>query len=352
MYTPTPGSRVDDGEGAMMDSPSKLVKRKSFGFVQIRRGNPPSSGVDQSEGGGSVGGKRPVSMQPQSQARHASYAGLGHGLTGAAMSVEDLTDRERNRKRSFSRSRERPKDPEKEKMAGKEKAREGSRGFIGNVRKISLVGRHKRTKSNASPALVGGGIRGMDTGADGSAVPLPVVEGLVLQREGVGVDVDVEMEMEMGVDQTKTPSRSQILLPPIELQPPSPPRVLDTDVMKTSTPQTTSNGAEISLSKANLTSPPSMTSPARKSPSPTKISASPQSASLGRSTAAPGLSGGGISGGNGIGAGSTAMLRRNSLGDLKIPARITQAQVGLKRDLGMVREFAANVERKCSGSKI
>jgi hypothetical protein len=69
----------------MMDSPSKLVKRKSFGFVQIRRGNPPSSGVDQSEGGGSVGGKRPVSMQPQSQASHASYAGLGHGLTGAAM---------------------------------------------------------------------------------------------------------------------------------------------------------------------------------------------------------------------------------------------------------------------------
>jgi len=267
--------------------------------------------------------------------------------------VEDLTDRERNRKRSFSRSRERPKDPEKEKTAGKEKAREGSRGFIGNVRKISLVGRHKRTKSNASPALVGEGIRGVDTRADGSAVPLPVVEGLVLQREGVGVNVDVEMEMETDVDQTKTPSRSQILLPPIELQPPSPPRVLDTDVTKTSNPETT--GAETSLlplSKANLTSPPSVTSPARKSPSPTKIPASPQSASLGRSTAAPGVSGGGIGGGNGIGAGSTAMLRRNSLGDLKIPARITQAQVGLKRDLGMVREFAANVECKCSGSKI
>jgi hypothetical protein len=36
--------------------------------------------------------------------------------------------------------------------------------------------------------------------------------------------------------------------------------------------------------------------------------------------------------------------RRNSLGDLKIPTRISQAQVGLKRDLGMVREFAAEVE--------
>jgi hypothetical protein len=36
--------------------------------------------------------------------------------------------------------------------------------------------------------------------------------------------------------------------------------------------------------------------------------------------------------------------RRNSLGDLKIPARISQAQVGLKRDLSMVREFATEVE--------
>jgi hypothetical protein len=53
--------------------------------------------------------------------------------------------------------------------------------------------------------------------------------------------------------------------------------------------------------------------------------------------------------GGGIGTGgSPGVPRRNSLGDLKIPARITQAQVGLKRDMGMVREFAANVERKCS----
>jgi hypothetical protein len=36
--------------------------------------------------------------------------------------------------------------------------------------------------------------------------------------------------------------------------------------------------------------------------------------------------------------------RRNSLGDLKIPARIRQAQVGLKSDLSVVWEFAAEVE--------
>ena len=38
------------------------------------------------------------------------------------------------------------------------------------------------------------------------------------------------------------------------------------------------------------------------------------------------------------------VLRSNSLGDLKITAKISQAKVGLKRDLGMVREFAAEVE--------
>ena len=36
------------------------------------------------------------------------------------------------------------------------------------------------------------------------------------------------------------------------------------------------------------------------------------------------------------------------MGDLKIPARISKAQVGLKRDLGMVREFAAEVESEYS----
>jgi len=37
--------------------------------------------------------------------------------------------------------------------------------------------------------------------------------------------------------------------------------------------------------------------------------------------------------------------RRNSLGDLKIPARISEAQVALRWDLGMVREFTMNNER-------
>ncbi|EGN97663.1 hypothetical protein SERLA73DRAFT_56931 [Serpula lacrymans var. lacrymans S7.3] len=67
--------------------------------------------------------------------------------------------------------------------------------------------------------------------------------------------------------------------------------------------------------------------------SPSKAPSSPQSASLGRSTHVPSTATTNIS-----------VPRRNSLGDLKIPARISQAQIGLKRDLGMVREFAASVE--------
>jgi hypothetical protein len=64
---------------------------------------------------------------------------------------------------------------------------------------------------------------------------------------------------------------------------------------------------------------------------PVKAPASPQNASLGRSTS--------------LTVASVIVPRRNSLGNLKIPSRISQAQVGLKRDLGMVHEFAAHVER-------
>jgi hypothetical protein len=48
----------------------------------------------------------------------------------------------------------------------------------------------------------------------------------------------------------------------------------------------------------------------------------------------------GLSLASGCGSGAGGGLpRRNLLGDLKIPARIIQAQVGLRRDLGIVREF-------------
>ncbi|KAJ3757369.1 hypothetical protein F5880DRAFT_1443643, partial [Lentinula raphanica] len=77
---------------------------------------------------------------------------------------------------------------------------------------------------------------------------------------------------------------------------------------------------------------------------------SPLTASLGRSTGVPSIGRGGksITSSTSMPAASVSanVPRRNSLGDLKIPARISQAQVGLRRDLGMVKEFAGRVERE------
>ncbi|KAH6905586.1 hypothetical protein BKA70DRAFT_1291645 [Coprinopsis sp. MPI-PUGE-AT-0042] len=83
-----------------------------------------------------------------------------------------------------------------------------------------------------------------------------------------------------------------------------------------------------------------------------------QSASLGRSAVSSVVAGNGSSVPSASGSGSSSATgttsgaagagvnvpRRNSLGDLKIPARISQAQSSLRRDLGMVREFAGHVE--------
>jgi hypothetical protein len=52
-----------------------------------------------------------------------------------------------------------------------------------------------------------------------------------------------------------------------------------------------------------------------------------------------------VSGANGNAGGGSPVPRRNSLGDLRIPARISQAQVSLRRDIRFVREFAASIER-------
>jgi len=72
---------------------------------------------------------------------------------------------------------------------------------------------------------------------------------------------------------------------------------------------------------------------------------------LGRATAvgvdgSPGLGGGkGVGVGASGGGGSGSVPRRNSLGDLKILARISEPQVGLRRGLRVVKEFALNIER-------
>lgn len=178
---------------------------------------------------------------------------------------------------------------------------EGSRSFMGSIRKISLVGgtKHKRQKSSAD------------------VTPLP------------------PMPMSPPPPLPDEPEHPDQLLPPIELQPPSPPRTLNGVSASHSAPVNISQGVESlfvpsSSAPASLSPKASPVSASRTSPS---KASSPQSASLGRTTQVPIPS-----------SSSASVPRRNSLGDLKIPARISQAQIGLKRDLGMVREFATSVD--------
>ena len=185
----------------------------------------------------------------------------------------------------------------------------------------------------------------------------------------------------------KTPTRSASstvtapmspLLPPIELHPPSPPRTATSHAQRRSraymnneviegleletllvtpsssslaffTPTSSLSGENVGVVKVGGILPLPPLSPNKLSPG--KSPQSQKSVSLGRSTTVTAGSGGdeatGLSLASGSGSGGDGGLpRRNSLGDLKIPARISQAQVGLRRDLGMVREFASNVERE------
>ncbi|KAG9082728.1 hypothetical protein FRC06_004880, partial [Ceratobasidium sp. 370] len=138
------------------------------------------------------------------------------------------------------------------------------------------------------------------------------------------------------VKSASEPSRlNPDLLPPIELQPPSPPQTLSgrTGEEHQSLLQLTTPPKSLSNSLSGFTTPSS---------TPSKLTArlhhgnSPigQSSSLSRAATQPG---GPLEG--------SSMLRRNSLSDLKIPARISRAQSGLKSNLGMVREFAGSVEQ-------
>ena len=246
--------------------------------------------------------RRPTSMQvpamtPPHFPRHASYGAPPTSHSTSHTSIEDV-DRE---------------------TESKGQQNDGHRSFMSGVRRMSLVSgkRHKRTKSTAN--------------ADESPFPpIPPIPPSTI---------------------TLTPSNSSQLLPPIELQPPSPPREQDSDEPRksiaserslASTSESLDAGVESLLLQPStgirsLPSPPTITA----RPSPTKSPGSPQPASLGRTTQLPPAS-----------SATGIVPRRNSLGDLKIPMRISQAQVGLKRDLGMVREFAAEVESEYMNSSV
>ncbi|KAJ7728869.1 hypothetical protein B0H16DRAFT_232436 [Mycena metata] len=344
-YTPSPhGGGEKEKEGK--EGKTKLVKRRSLGFVQIRRGIRPLNGNAEGErerdqeATPTANNVHPTAVNA-SPSKGYGILGVGRPSSAAVGSVEDLGRQ-------------------------KEKEREGM-GFVErNVRRISLVGagRHKRTKSGVSISALG--ISGDEKENDGKAKK----GGLV-------------------VNPTASPKRTTEGLPPptppvdVQLQPPSPPQTVrsasgSTATMKASAPIPIASSRNLdalstafsptfslasSPASVGLASPISMASSSTPSltpyPGSTSTSAhtshhghstspspkpplSPNSASLGRSAVInPAVSAAVASP---AGAGGVGSMRRNSLGDLKIPARISQAQVGLRRDLSMVREFARNVE--------
>ncbi|KAG2136566.1 uncharacterized protein EDB93DRAFT_774828 [Suillus bovinus] len=268
---------------AMLSTPTKLSKRKSSKMFD------PSSS---SEVVGTPGkpsllsvARRPTSMQVPQGKIISTSSGTRHTSYGSSVG--------RMASQTFGHPSESAEDLQH---------REGSRGFMGSIRKISLISgtKHKRQKSTAE------------------VTPLPPVP---------------MSPTPLLPDEFQHPDQ---LLPPIELQPPSPPKTLNGVTASHSAPNNISQGVESlfvpsSSAPASLSPKASPVSASRASPG---KASSPQSASLGRATQVP-LSP----------SSSTSVPRRNSLGDLKIPARISQAQISLKRDLGMVREFAASVDK-------
>ncbi|KZW03312.1 hypothetical protein EXIGLDRAFT_759179 [Exidia glandulosa HHB12029] len=183
---------------------------------------------------------------------------------------------------------------EQEQEKEKDNEAKERRGILG-LRRISLLG--------------GGGHKRHRSGAEGNIAPTsPTETSFAGQLAGFSFP-----------NEQRSPTEPD-LLPPIALSPPSP-----------SPPR---KGAKL----VAHTSEPIVQ--LDTSPSSVKFALSSQAASLGRN-GTPTLE-----------AQREVALRRNSLGDLKtldgglkIPARISRAQVGLKRDLGLVREFATCVDQ-------
>ena len=300
---------------AAIDSPTKKGKFRGSILGESSRDSGSASTPDGSPPSSPRRPRRPKSMQvtaaatPSRTTRYASYGARSVSRSASHTSTEDITHE------SESGSKE------------KEKGKEGHRGFMSGVRRISLVSgkKHKRTKSTATVAD--------DVGESQSPSSIPQTPSLA-------------MAMAM------TPSISSQLLPPIELQPPSPPRDQEPDEPRrsmTSERSVISTSGSLTAGVESVLLQPSPDAKATSSPPPTitprpslsKSPGSPQAASLGRGTQPPPAN-----------VVTGIVPRRNSLGDLKIPARISQAQVGLKRDLSMVREFAAEVESELNCSAL
>lgn len=374
-------------------TPNKLVKRKSLGFVQLGKGLVPNGGStsgfpdkgkmrdreldrESSVDVNKSSSKRPMSMQghrlPSTMRQAATQRHASYGTpkkNNPDVSTDDLREVTRERKQSTPKAvrskvrdpprdkgKERERDEGKENMRDEEKKEEGGRGFM---RRLSLVGRHRRTKSGASLT----GIEPMARVPSESSTTEPPIPPTESTSEKPPSLPPLPPFSEIKLSRPRTPrtpgSSLPTLLPPIELQPPSPPRNTNTGpadtlvhpgydsmlspLSPTSSVQPPITSTSASASSASFPLYPKSPESTRSAMSPKtpKSPVSPYTASLGRSTISPKHSSVMVDG----------ALRRNSLSDLKsdlkIPARISQAQQGLKRDLGMVRDFAVYIERAC-----
>ncbi|OBZ73071.1 hypothetical protein A0H81_06595 [Grifola frondosa] len=257
-----------------------------------------------SHGQGTSGGSRTSSSRSSSRQRSASA------------SVEDVSRMSKTRE-GRSKDVRRAADAVKEQEHEKEKEH-GNRSFMGGVRRISLVGsaKHKRTESSApnesqhSYTVTSCEVRKTFSFPQSSYNP---------HRHHIPMRDDPFRPAQS----THTKSNSD-----------------ERQLESSRSHPTLSSRSSAGPSSTTVTMGSSSSAPiASPSPSPirTKISTSPQQvASLGRSTQLPKER---------ESENVASVPRRNSLGDLKIPPRISQAQVGLRRDLGMVREFATSVEQ-------
>jgi len=498
-------------------TPSKLLKRKSLGFVQLRKATGAAEDREESHVGSD-------GLGTTESPRKGKYIGIGLGHAAGRREVDGVdskaTEHEddgqaqeesRSRRKSFSKfllDRDKGDDSNGSSQGVLDKERDGSRGFMGSVRRISLVGagKHKRTKSGSGALLsisernkvpplpsstrlpttklrvkpsanVPYSLPPLPITSSQLSLRLPTPSSLSFQQNSrhssmhdlptvfCTADTPVRIASTSSAqsqistassivpssssnhssrnanspiaDLQKTPvkprggsrTRSRTseegplrrrkstssrnhssdvtaqtntdffqkllqptttenheanvlplmpqtpskppppLLPPIELQRPSPPRPgthpaqADPNHLNTATtlnghtPIASSSSTASSVFSTPPSSPPSQSIVSASTTRTNKLNVPPtqktlglqQSASLGRGTTAGAISTAVQDDGNGnprSSNGSAVPMRRNSLGDLKIPARISQAQVGLKRDLGMVREFANNIERK------
>ncbi|KAF8181179.1 hypothetical protein K438DRAFT_2021191 [Mycena galopus ATCC 62051] len=348
-YTPTPhGGREEkekEGKESGKEGKTKLVKRRSLGFVQIRRAIRPLNGSAEGDDNATPIANPISSAIANANPTPNASPSKGYGVlgvrrpTGAAVgSVEDL---------------------------GRHRDKEGM-GFVErNVRRISLVGqRHKRTKSGVPISAVAASSsdekendgKGKRSGSENENEKRSI-DGL--PPSAPSPPVDVQLQPPSPPQTVRSASGSTVKSAPINIASSrrldAHPSAFSPTFSLASSPASVSLASPISLASSSspslapysgASSPPSHSHSNLHSNSPSpKPPVSPQSASLGRSAAAhPVVTAAAVASSSPLGAAGTGTMRRNSLGDLKIPARISQAQVGLRRDLGMVREFARNVE--------